>query len=421
MKKITLIAIVCSVALYRSFGQNVYFIGGHPFPNISTQFPSFVYKYQGDTLAPKLQISNEDILLEYVKVYPEQHIATAITSEYKTEENSETLHIIYTEKPDSVYSIKIDLPKDMLCGHSNLIGLNNKDVFECFECFETDNMQRPMKERVVMEYAWNVYDFSKQELSTDDYKNVIITGSPAAAIEGWDYIQLYSNAKNGQLVLPVTPDTLKRPLFPYILPDSLQIKENKLLAILVNNPAFTVIVRDRTNSSPNELGASKFYVYDKQKYEWYSFTIKGSNDSMRGFGSWLTGSVVSIDMEIIFDEKGRVKDEIKFDRVSPGKESRRQQGTSTGTPFDFRAKMNSLYYPGILYMLNVPTRKYIEWDTKQGDSEILLVQDETVYFRVNDKIYKAPVVNGEKLGEPELLVSDPRVPDIHWAFISENQ
>jgi hypothetical protein len=419
MKKITLIAIICSVAIYRSIAQDMYFISGHPFPNISTQFSSFVYKYQDDTLAPKFQISKEDILLEYVKVYPDQHVATAITREYKTLERRETLCIIHTNKPDTVYRIKIELPVGMRCTHSNLIGLSDIDVFECFKCSDPQNMQKPMKDRVRKIYGWNVYDFSKQELSTDDYKNVIVSGSPAAALEGWDYIQLYSNSNNGELVLPVTPDTLKRPIFPYSLPDSLLIKKNKLLAIAVDNSRYIAILTGDSGSSSKEIGTSNLLIYNKQKLTWYSFVIKGSNNSFRGFGSWLAGSVVSNDHQLIYNEKGAVKDQIKFNRVSPGKENRRQKGTSTGTPFDFRTDLNNLYYPGILYLLNVPTRKYIEWNTDQGDSEILLVQNEIVYYRVNDQILKVPILNSEKLGKPELLIKDPRVPDIHWAFISE--
>jgi hypothetical protein len=56
----------------------------------------------------------------------------------------------------------------------------------------------------------------------------------------------------------------------------------------------------------------------------------------------------------------------------------------------------------------------------QGDSEILLVQDETVYYRVFDAIYKAAIIDGKSLGEPELLVKDGQiVPQIHWAFLKK--
>ncbi len=62
----------------------------------------------------------------------------------------------------------------------------------------------------------------------------------------------------------------------------------------------------------------------------------------------------------------------------------------------------------------------IKWNTGHGDSEVLLVQDDIVYYRVNDKIFKAPIIKGETLGEAKLLIQDERVPDIHWAFISKN-
>jgi hypothetical protein len=420
MKNIAIVIILYFIGHFECISQDIYFISGHPFRNISTQFPSVVYKYEGDTLTHKLQISNENLLLLFVKVYPEQHVVTALTSEYKTKLNQETLCIIHTNKPDSVYRIKIEPLKDMYCSHSNLIGLSSSEIFECYECFDKDNVHKSMKERGVREYGWNVYDFSKKELTPDDYKNVIITGSPASAIEGWDFLQLYSNSKNGQLLLPVTPDTSKRPIFPYILPDSLQIKEKRLLAIAVNNSLYTVVLKGHINSSPKEMGASELYIYNKSKSIWYKFTIKGSNESMRGFGTWLAGSVVSNNEQIIFDEQGRVKDKIEFNRISPGKENRRQKGTSTGTPFDFRTDFNKLYYPGILYLLNVPTCKYIEWNTGQGDSEILLVENEIVYYRINDEIYKARILNSMKLGQAELLIKDPRIPDIHWAFISNH-
>jgi hypothetical protein len=127
---------------------------------------------------------------------------------------------------------------------------------------------------------------------------------------------------------------------------------------------------------------------------------------------------------------------IKYDfkRITPGIESRRPLFSSPeeedrfygeSESFDQRNGWFGDYYPGILFLYNVETKKYIEWKTlengrPQGDSEVLLVQDETVYYRINDKIYKAPIENGNKLGNSKLLVQDDRVRDIHWAFIRRN-
>lgn len=418
MKKIAFIMFLYLIC-QKGISQDLYFITGHPFKNISTQFPSIVYKYQGDTLYQKLQISNEDLLLYFIKVYPELHIVTALTSEYKTRQHQETLHIIHTDRPDSVHRIKINLPENMQCSHSNLIYLSQSKIFECYDCFDAHNFQKIIKDRIVKVYGWNVYNLTKQELIPQDYINTVITGTPASALEGWDYINLYSNAYNGQLVIPETPDPSKRPLYPYILPDSLQIHKERLLSIESSNEFLSSICYNHSECFKNEIGWSNIWVLDKSMSKWFSFQLKGTNINMRCFGFWLTGSVASHNENITFDSLGRVKEKVEFDRISPGKEYRRQKGTSLGTPFDFRTNFNKLYYPGILYVLNAHTQKYIEWNTGQGDSEIILLQDGIIYYRINDEIYKRPIIEGKELGPEELLIKDPRVPDIHWAFLSQ--
>ena len=51
--------------------------------------------------------------------------------------------------------------------------------------------------------------------------------------------------------------------------------------------------------------------------------------------------------------------------------------------------------------------------------QILLVDINRVYYRVNDEIFVRSIINNEHLGPPELLVKDRIVVDIHWAFIAE--
>jgi hypothetical protein len=52
---------------------------------------------------------------------------------------------------------------------------------------------------------------------------------------------------------------------------------------------------------------------------------------------------------------------------------------------------------------------------------VLLVQDDFVYYRVNTKILKSVIVDNKQLGEPELLIDDVRVRDIHWAYLKKGK
>jgi len=186
--------------------------------------------------------------------------------------------------------------------------------------------------------------------------------------------------------------------------------------IWINNPFY--LVYPLFKGDEKKL-VQTFCIYNRQKNEWHSSpVIKGlSFLGVRAFADWLSGFVS------YYGPYGYQQRMERYGEV-PGKRNR-QHNVLLGQNFDERAKRFSSFPVGVLYLYNMNTQKYIEWDAlengeHQGDSEILLVQDETVYYRINDKIYKAPIINGEKLGESEILVQDEKVPDIHWAFISSN-
>ena len=146
------------------------------------------------------------------------------------------------------------------------------------------------------------------------------------------------------------------------------------------------------------------------------------------YGWWIAGYVEDYNKGVSYLTENR-KMEYDFKRETPGKKERRpiyksddeyNKYKGESETFDGRLlKKPKSYFPGILFVFNAKSKKYIEWNTGQGDSEILLVQNDEVYYRVNDKIYRAQIINGEKLGESELLIQDERVPDIHWAFITK--
>jgi hypothetical protein len=72
-------------------------------------------------------------------------------------------------------------------------------------------------------------------------------------------------------------------------------------------------------------------------------------------------------------------------------------------------------YPGILHLYNVATEKYYTITTNQGDSEIILVDNNTVYYRVSDRLYSAAITDSG-LDPAKLLATSEIIRDAHWAF-----
>lgn len=72
--------------------------------------------------------------------------------------------------------------------------------------------------------------------------------------------------------------------------------------------------------------------------------------------------------------------------------------------------------PGRLYVYDTDTEKMYPIITNQADSEILLVDNQIVYYRVNDRIYSA-TINAGSLGEPTQVAKGEPIRDAHWAFI----
>jgi hypothetical protein len=195
------------------------------------------------------------------------------------------------------------------------------------------------------------------------------------------------------------------------MPSKYWVNKKTYRVILVNDEQKTLL----SIKSVNPIGGEDYghlyaALYNKQKDQWVDIKLKGNAPIVMAYGHWLTGVV----------QDGRTYDENYSlqGKISPGKTAR--DSVYIECSFDEQALNDGFYRPGILYLYNANTGIYIEWNTGQGDSEILLVKDEMVYYRVFDAIYKVPIIEGERLGESELLVRDIQVvPDIHWAFFGK--
>jgi hypothetical protein len=162
---------------------------------------------------------------------------------------------------------------------------------------------------------------------------------------------------------------------------------------------------------PASAEESIVQVWTPQSGKWTPFRVPGGFPQMKGIGSWILGTGSSL----------------ANGRVSPGQAERQkrnqlQKEGKTKSPkkrvdTDYWFRESKLYYPGTLFAIDTTSGKMITWQTGQGDSEILLIRDDNVIYRVDDSLYSARI-QGTTIGTSQLLAQDEAVPDMHWAFTS---
>src|SRR5205085_4051685 len=105
----------------------------------------------------------------------------------------------------------------------------------------------------------------------------------------------------------------------------------------------------------------------------------------------------------------------------PGSEFR--QRTLAAGPHGDKVSIDNLFqrtpfqFTGELGLYNIRTRQSYRIATGQGDSEVLLVDNNVVYYRVNDAILKA-TLGSNKVDNTVALVRGANIQLAHWAFLA---
>jgi hypothetical protein len=172
-----------------------------------------------------------------------------------------------------------------------------------------------------------------------------------------------------------------------------------------NSRLFTISVYDGT-------GDTRVLVYRKRDKTWHKLSIPplgraGDGQEMPSprltiFGDFLAQTEV----------QPRGPDYLR----SAGKAGWRTAKTETGPNMVEYLEDEFYAYPGRLHLYDMEHERSYTIPTGQADSEILLVEDGAVYYRVTSAIYRASI--GEaSLGTPQLVAKSAILGDAHWAFI----
>lgn len=188
-------------------------------------------------------------------------------------------------------------------------------------------------------------------------------------------------------------------------------------ALLVNNMSLGIIV-----SAPQTLS-----IFNKLTGEWKSITIPFMSYRARAFGAWIgaiaeePGWLASVTTARA-DARLQLPRQEEFRAKNPGAEKRKTEtlpytvGNKTMTVDDFFTG-DTAVYPGKLLVFNPFTGFMASITTGEADSEVLLIEDNSVFYRVNDEIFRSRI-SGGGLEKPQRIASGNGLFQVHWAFLS---
>lgn len=185
-----------------------------------------------------------------------------------------------------------------------------------------------------------------------------------------------------------------------------------------NNDAIAAITDRRAKANARKA----VDIFDKKRAVWYRVTAPFPIDRVRAFGPWVAAMATEIGAELAptLSSGGADSSAPARVRLSPGVEERKAiRLTSKATLASLFGDDDSpyYYYPGDLFIVNGLTRQQFTIHTGQGDSEVVLVTDDAVYYRVNDALFQANFING-KLSDGVQIAKGTEIALCHWAFLS---
>jgi hypothetical protein len=203
------------------------------------------------------------------------------------------------------------------------------------------------------------------------------------------------------------------------LPESFRIPENKEdIGILAANPSYLILGDYHIQQdSKSKDDVTQLFILNRTKGAWKELQIPGGTTRMRLFGSWLAEILQwprhgpgmpgpPLDPLHLYPDPGRANER----GVGSANLPNVRLAYSSGVARDSKI-------PGTLELDNIQDGRRITLQTKQEDSEILLVTAQgVVLYRVNDTIFEAHI-RGSTLVNKTIIVRDTDVPEVHWAFL----
>jgi hypothetical protein len=184
--------------------------------------------------------------------------------------------------------------------------------------------------------------------------------------------------------------------------------------LAVNNGATAVIA-----GGPHALD-----VLNKQTGQWRRIAMPIGSGRVRAFGPWIAAILeepgwlaTQGHQQTIVVNAEALEGIREFARKNAGAAKRQTERIDPKTTVDDFFDGEDATFPGKLMVYNALSGATFQISTGQADSEVVLVSDDAVFYRVNDQLYRA-AINGGELAPAVKVAEGKEVFQAHWAFLS---
>ena len=406
-----LLGIAALLTLHQA-GREIYFVSGCPFSEGNVTFPADLYVQQDDShsLRRIRNVLSSEVGTEWICCYQDQRVVLlsechlgALARHQRPKEGEVAFAVIDMDSPSVPQDYKI-VYDGYTPSNWHLLEVPNEGLYQTMWILARSREAKPEDNFGV--YGLQDMPFlgvhlptgTQSQLDHDYYRYAVLSGASGPAVQQEADILILNVTGENELY-----DRRMVSRMDWNLPESFirsatqGVQPIGGVMVCVENRELRVIRwRLIERKDRKEL---PYFILNKATGQWNILDIDGDNSGIRAYNHWVAGYIMHEEA-----------------KESPGKDKRRQAQTETGYPFDWRIMERKMYFPGILFLYDIRTGKKYTIETNQGDSEILLVEEGIMYYRVNDRILKAKI-GKESIGEPELVVEGEIVPDIHWAFM----
>lgn len=411
------VAILSVIALSMQISaQDLYLLTGTPTPNSDLRFGSAVFQVDPARGALKnvRDVVSKEIGVDFVEAdYDDRLIVLGYPQVVPS-----TFAVVKMDNPTKETSSTIPLDRKSGVTTHYLLDVPGRGVGQALNLFDATTdaqgrlLENPASDRLAVIWLsgpprnWEVHPWT-------DMLYVRCSGYFGTAAGSNDFLRVRAGS-DGMLsgdILSGHPENLGIPAPPHLSPPLAKYED---LLLSVNNDEMAVI--SRIGKTKGLYGAAdNLFVFSKDSSTWKQVSIPAGSSLIRGFRNWIAGTAAELDEQHLRQSPGREKR--MAGKMHPGTGHRMPEEVSVEEIF---SHLGETYFPGELFLYNAKTGKSYTISTGQGDSEVVLVTDNAVYYRVNDALYRV-AVNSDSLGKPELLVKDPVIFQVHWAFLTAAQ